>query len=74
MLSTVAQMVEVTVNGTAEQLGSDATVADVVARWCPSPDGVAVARNGAVVPRSAWPRTAVQAGDHLEIVTAAAGG
>ena len=74
MLSTVVRMVDVTVNGTPETLGSDTTVADVVARWCPSPDGVAVARNGDVVPRSAWARTTVQAGDHLEIVTAAAGG
>jgi sulfur carrier protein len=35
---------------------------------------VAVARNGEVVPRSAWPHTRVDAGDRIEIVTAAAGG
>lgn len=67
-------VVDVTVNGAPERLTSGATVADVVRRWCPSPDGVAVACNGDVVPRSAWTATAVQAGDHLEIVTAAAGG
>jgi thiamine biosynthesis protein ThiS len=33
-----------------------------------------VARNGDVVPRSAWTTTLVEAGDHLEILTAAAGG
>ncbi len=51
-----------------------ATVADVVAAWCPSPRGVAVARNGVVVPRSRWSDEPVAAGDALEIVTAAAGG
>jgi sulfur carrier protein len=50
------------------------TVADVVAAWCPSPRGVAVARNGEVVPRSRWAAEVVAASDALEIVTAAAGG
>ena len=34
----------------------------------------AVARNGEVVPKSAWDRTVVSGGDRIEIVTAAAGG
>ncbi len=67
-------MVDVTVTGAREQLATGATVADVVGKWCASPDGVAVARNGDVVPRSTWAQTPVEAGDHLEIVTAAAGG
>ena len=50
------------------------TVAELVARWCPSPRGIAVARNGEVVPRSAWAGTVVADGDRIEIVTAAAGG
>lgn len=62
------------VNGAPEQLQAGATVADVVGRWCPSPDGVAVACNGDVVPRSTWAKTPVRSGDRLEIVTAAAGG
>jgi sulfur carrier protein len=36
--------------------------------------GVAVAVNGAVVPRAAWPRTALRAGDTVEIVRAKQGG
>jgi sulfur carrier protein len=36
--------------------------------------GVAVALNGAVVPRAAWPRTALRAGDSVEIVCAKQGG
>lgn len=66
--------VEVTVNGVPEQLDAGATVGEVVGRLCPSSDGVAVARNGDVVPRSAWGRTVLGAGDRLEILTAWAGG
>jgi len=65
---------DVTVNGVAEQLGEPLTVADLVGRYCRCPDGVAVARNGDVVPRSAWPHTALRGGDRLEILTAAPGG
>jgi sulfur carrier protein len=36
--------------------------------------GVAVAVNGAVVPRAAWPRTALHPGDAVEIVAAKQGG
>jgi sulfur carrier protein len=36
--------------------------------------GVAVAVNGAVVPRAAWPQTALRAGDAVEIVGARQGG
>ena len=39
-----------------------------------SPKGIAVARNGEVVPKSAWGDTVVSGGDRIEIVTAAAGG
>ena len=35
----------------------DATVADLVSSWCASPDGIAVARNREVVPRSEWATT-----------------
>jgi sulfur carrier protein len=36
--------------------------------------GVAVARNGGVVPRSQWHNTALAAGDDIEIVSAVQGG
>ncbi|MHB8681099.1 MAG: sulfur carrier protein ThiS [Acidimicrobiales bacterium] len=64
----------VTINGEQHQLRAGATVADVVRTWSPSPDGIAVARNGDVVPRSAWAVTSLEGGDRVEIVTAAAGG
>ena len=36
--------------------------------------GIAVALNGAVVPRAAWNETPLQAGDNVEIVRARQGG
>ncbi len=67
-------VVELRVNGEPYRAVPGTTVTDLVAAWCPSPRGVAVARNGEVVPRSEWPDTPVGPGDRVEIVTAAAGG
>jgi len=64
----------VEVNGEAWNGPAEVTVAELVSLWCPSPKGIAVARNGEVVPKSAWDRTVVSGGDRIEIVTAAAGG
>ena len=36
--------------------------------------GIAVALNGAVIPRAAWPQTPLKAGDNVEIVRARQGG
>jgi sulfur carrier protein len=36
--------------------------------------GIAVALNGAVVPRAAWPDTGLKPGDNVEIVRARQGG
>ena len=36
--------------------------------------GIAVALNGAVVPRTAWPQTPLRPGDRIEIVRARQGG
>jgi sulfur carrier protein len=36
--------------------------------------GIAVALNGAIVPRSAWPHTQLRPGDSVEIVRARQGG
>lgn len=66
--------VEVTVNGAPAQLVAGSTIADVVARFCASDRGVAVAVDRQVVPRSAWAATTVGSGAAVEIVAAAAGG
>jgi sulfur carrier protein len=62
------------VNGRGCTVSAGTTVATVVDEWCASPDGIAVARNGEVVPRSAWLSTGLSEADKVEIVTAAAGG
>jgi sulfur carrier protein len=72
--SSYAAGVPATVNGQPAEMLAGATIADVVAKWCPTPRGVAVARNGEVVPRSTWHEERLRAGDAIEIVTAAAGG
>ena len=36
--------------------------------------GIAVALNGAIVPRAAWPQTPLRPGDSIEIVRARQGG
>ena len=67
-------MTTLEVNGTPWEGPDGVTVAGLVAVWCPSPRGVAVARNGEVVSKSAWEATVISEGDRIEIVTAAAGG
>jgi sulfur carrier protein len=62
------------VNGSRCHVAVGTTVAALVAQWCDTADGIAVARNREVVPRSAWPSTDLRADDRVEIVTASAGG
>lgn len=62
----------VTVNGEARELGSGTSVADLVSPALGR--GVAVARNGEVVPRSDWVTTHVESGDEIEIVRPIQGG
>lgn len=66
----------VVVNGSPQQLPAGSTVGDLVAGTTGSsrPSAVAVARNGEVVPRSAWDTTAVVDGDRFELLAAAQGG
>ena len=67
-------MSSASVNGTPWEIPVGTTVADLVSVWCASPRGIAVARNGDVVPKGSWDHTRVADGDRIEIVTAAAGG
>lgn len=66
----------ITLNGQHHQVGSPGqpvSLADVVP-LTGHDTGVAVAVNGAVVPRSAWATTALRDGDAVEVVTAVQGG
>ena len=64
----------VIVNGEAQVVDDGTTVARLAATVLDRPRGVAVAVNGEVVPRSAWPTTALRADDNVEVVTARQGG
>jgi sulfur carrier protein len=68
--------VNVVVNGKPETMAEGATVADVVRSLTGTtqPGGVAVARCGVVVPRSAWSGTGLAEGDRIEVLTATQGG
>jgi sulfur carrier protein len=61
-------------NGAPLELEAGTTVSALVAVAAESPKGIAVAVNADVVPRSAWDRTVVAAGDRVELLTAAQGG
>ncbi len=64
----------VTVNGRLWELPVDATLADVLERFGAPPRGVAVALDGAVVPRASWPGTVLRPGAEVDVVTAVQGG
>ena len=66
----------VIVNGDPVQVDRDATVAGVLDRLGHQRGrgGIAVALNGAVVPRSAWERTRLAERDRVEVLGATQGG
>jgi sulfur carrier protein len=66
---------EICVNGESELLET-ATLAALLAEKAVDTGqrGIAVALNGAVVPRAAWAATALHPGDSVEIVRARQGG
>lgn len=64
----------VTVNGEVVEVAEGTTVAALVEGRAPSPNGIAVARNADVVPRSAWADTRLDPGDRVELLAAAQGG
>jgi sulfur carrier protein len=66
--------VKLLVNGEACEVDDGMTVAALATSVLDRPKGVAVAVNGEVVPRSAWPTTALRDDDRVEVVTAKRGG
>jgi len=74
-MSDAATPATIRVNGRDEPAGA-ATLAALLASKDISPDtrGIAIALNGAVVPRAEWTITAVRPGDAIEIVRARQGG
>jgi sulfur carrier protein len=64
----------ITVNGRRWDLPERATLADVLQRLGAPSRGVAVALDGAVVPRASWPGTTLRDGASVEVLTAVQGG
>jgi thiamine biosynthesis protein ThiS len=63
------------VNGEVVEVAEGATLRDLLPPADPEPRrGVAIARNGEVVPRSGWNEVRVEAGDRIEILHAVGGG
>jgi sulfur carrier protein len=66
----------IVLNGEPAEVRAGGTVADAIARLGVEPDarGVAVAVDGEVVPRRAWPTFALGEGARVEVLTAMQGG
>ena len=67
-------MINVEVNGEPREVPSGATVLGLLNFVDLAPEGVAVAVNGRVVPRTEHSKLRVRAGDRVEIVRAVGGG
>jgi sulfur carrier protein len=67
---------QITLNGEYRDVSEAASLVDVLQTLKLPPDarGVAIALEGAVVPRGAWPDVRLQAGQRVEVLTAAQGG
>lgn len=61
-------------NDKSQPLAAGQSVADLLAAQGINPQGVAVALNGAVLPRGRWAETRLNGGDELHLFTAIAGG
>ncbi|CAJ1920256.1 Sulfur carrier protein ThiS [Aeromonas dhakensis] len=61
-------------NDKAQSQVAGQSVADLLSAQDVNPQGVAVALNGAVLPRSRWAETRLNDGDELHLFTAIAGG
>jgi sulfur carrier protein len=74
-MTEAAVQTSIRVNGEDEPLGV-ATLAALLEEKAVDTGqrGIAVALNGAIVPRAAWPQTMLSAGDSVEIVRARQGG
>lgn len=68
------EAIAVTLNGEARDIATGTTLAMLVDALAGRSEGVAVAVDREIVPRSAWNHVVVQAGANVEVVSAAAGG
>lgn len=69
-------MMRLVLNGAPRDVPDGCTVAELLRSLGRDPEaqGVAVARNGELLPRQGWARATLADGDRLDVVTAAQGG
>ncbi|SFS56720.1 sulfur carrier protein ThiS [Saccharopolyspora flava] len=65
---------KIVINGEAREVAADATLASALDDFGVPERGVAVALDGAVVPRASWQGTALHADATIEVLTAVQGG
>ncbi|WWR60636.1 sulfur carrier protein ThiS [Saccharopolyspora sp. SCSIO 74807] len=65
---------QIMINGAPRPLGADETLATVLDEFGVPHRGVAVAVDGAVVPRASWAETELRDGSAVEVLTAVQGG
>jgi sulfur carrier protein len=74
-MSQASTQASIRVNGESETLVATTLAALLAEKAVDTAQrGIAVALNGAVVPRAAWPKTQLCPGDSIEIVRARQGG
>jgi sulfur carrier protein len=74
-MSQASTEASIRVNGESEPLAANTLEALLAQKTVDTAQrGIAVALNGAVVPRAAWPKTQLRPGDNVEIVRARQGG
>jgi sulfur carrier protein len=74
-MNEAAVQAKIRINGQDEPLAADTLAALLAAKAVDTGQrGIAVALNGAMVPRAAWAQTTLRPGDSVEIVRARQGG
>ncbi len=70
----MSDAVTITLNGDVRDVPAGSTIADLLERLEVPAKGVAVERNRAIAPKSAYESIQLEGGDHIEIVTFVGGG
>ena len=65
---------ELTINGAVRQIPDGTTIVELLLEHARTTEGVAVAVDGEIVHRAAWPQCVLADGQAVELVTALQGG
>jgi len=64
----------ITINGTSQQLTSPKNLSEIVSAFSKQPKHVITELNGEIIPPDQWMQTSLKEGDSLELVTFVGGG